>query len=728
MTGSTLFKRMALACCASSALAGIPAVHAQETGMGETALGDIVVTAQRREQKLQDVPLAVTALGEQAIQNRQMTQLVDIMSTIPNLHASSNIGQGSATTVFIRGVGETESIVSIDPPVGFYIDDVVIARQGVNNMALFDVERIEVLRGPQGTLYGRNTSAGALKVVTKKPEFENAFMAEGSYGRFDTWMLRGSANLGLGEATGLRLNAMVGDGDGDVYNRVLDRNVNGTKTVGFRAALRTQPSDTVEINLSADWTRGNQNGRYGVDTSGILRPPTESLWVSSTDTVSRNIGKAWGFAGTIDWEVSDTVSLKSITAYRATQQNYNLDLTDQAPSLYVLYTDNDTRQFTQELQLSGTALDGKLNFLAGLFFFRERSDSFIGDYIFSSLFFRKDLEIGTDSYAAFSELRYEVSDAFAIIAGGRLTHDKKDIDISLIADFSGTDQMFNRFAGVPQFDNSTVCGQVSPSRPERPVDCDLKVTRFTPKFGFEVKPVDDLLLYAMYTRGFKSGGWSARVTAASEFFDFDPETIDSYEAGIKSTLMGGRATVNFTGFYYDYKNIFNTGTAPNGSFGIAVSDAKIYGLELEANAQVADGVRLFANGSWQDNELARPATATIVLGDRLQRTPKWQFAAGINVDRPVSDGIDLIANADYSYMSKHFVSPQNFASTETGPVNIVNASLGVRLNESYELIAGCKNCFGESYFNQALPFPAFGFITVYPNARASWSLTARARF
>ena len=709
--------------------AGPQDANSQKAGpTPEVALGDIVVTAQRRSERLQDVPIAVTAIDARAIQNRQMTTLVDIMSTVPNLHASNNIGQGSATTVFIRGVGETESIVTIDPPVGFYIDDVVIARQGVNNMALFDVERIEVLRGPQGTLYGRNTSAGAVKIVTVKPQFENGFTGEASYGRFNTWSLKGSGNIALSDSTAFRLTALVGDGDGDTYNRVLDKQVNGTKTLGFRGALRFEPSDDLEINLSADWARGIQNGRYGFDVSGILRPPADSVYISSTGTDIRNVGKAWGLNATIDYKLSDDLSLKSITAYRATTQNYNLDLTDQPVSLYTLYTDNDTGQFTQEFQLTGNGFDDRLEFVAGLYYFNERSTAFIGDYIFSSLFFRKDIRVGTDAYAGFVQGSWKFNDTLSLILGGRLTHEKKFIDIAAIGDFSGTDFKFAPFPGIPLFDNSTVCGTISPSRPDRPVACDLSVTRFTPRVGLEYKPDADLLLYATWTRGFKSGGWSTRVNTGAEFFDFDPETIDSFELGLKSTVAGGRGTVNLTGFYYDYKNRFNSGTSPSGSFGIAISDAKIYGIEVETNWQLADGIRAFGNAAWQGNEVSRPAAATIILGDRLQRTPSFQASVGINVDKPVADRVNLIANADYSYMGKHFVSPQNFPSTETGPVNIVNAALGLRLDERYELIAGCKNCFGDEYFNQALPFPAFGFVTIYPNARSSWTLTARVRF
>jgi iron complex outermembrane recepter protein len=715
------------------ALAGWPTmVSAQDSAA--VKLDEIVVTAERREERLQDVPLAVTAFGGETLQNRQVNNMVDIMTTIPNLHASNNIGQGSATTVFLRGVGETESIITIDTPVGFYLDDVFIARQGVNNMALFDVERIEVLRGPQGTLYGRNTSAGAIKVVTKQPEFDGVSgMVEGSYGRFDAWSAKGSINLPMSDTAAVRATAIVSGGGGDTLNRVGNTRVNETDMVGFRLAGRVAASDTVDIVIAGDYSRANQNGRYGIDVAGILRPPSGSLFVATSGTDSRNVGKAYGVNGTVTWDAAEAMTVKSITAYRETTQNYNLDLTDQNPSTYTLYTDNKSKQFSQEFQASGS-FGERLDYVAGLYYFDESSDALIGDYLnvgppaFNYIYLRKNLAVSSKSYAAFAQFNFDVTDQFGLIIGGRYTHDKKSIDIAQIGDFTGTDQRFNDFAGVPMFNNSVVCNRVIAARPGRPVDCDLTFNRFTPKFGLEFKPTEDVLLYATYTKGYKSGGWSARVTDPNEFFDFDPESINSYELGLKSTVLNGRGTVNITGFYYDYKNLFNTGTTSAGSFGIATSNAEIYGIEAETNWQLTDGVRAFANLAWQDNKRKSVTASTLVLGDRLQRTPKWQAAIGVNVDREISDTMDIIANADYSYMSKHFVSPQNFPVTETGPVNLVNASLGVRLNKRYDLLAGCKNCFGDIYFNQALPFAAFGFVTIYPAPRATWSLTARARF
>lgn len=690
------------------------------------AVGEIIVTAQRRAERLQDVPGAVTALDAGLLRARQATRVVDIATTVPNLHVSNNIGQGSATTAFLRGVGETESIISIDTPVGFYLDDVYIGRQGVNNMALFDVERIEVLRGPQGTLYGRNTSAGAIKIVLKRPAFEPENAAEASYGSFDAWSVKGSTNVPLSSVFAVRANALVSGGGGYTYNRTLDERVNDSKFAGFRLAARYKPSDNLDINLAADWSRNNEQGTYGIDIAGIVRPYSGSIRVASSGTDTNNIGKAYGFSGTIDWTLSESAAIKSITAWRRTQQHYALDLTDQPESIYLLYTDNDSKQFSQELQLSGTGFDGKLKYVGGVYYFDERSKSLLGDQLFGFLYFRKDLRVRTESYAAYAQFEYQLTDTLGLIAGGRYTHDDKNIDI--VEKFGGTPG-FADIGGDVVFTTDTLRGQLIPARPGRPVKTDLGFNKFTPKVGIEYKPSRDLLVYASYTQGFKSGGWSARVTSAEEFFDFDPETINSYEIGVKSQILNRNATVNVTGFYYDYKNLFNTGTTSSGGFGIATSDANIYGIEVETNWQLSEGIRLFANGAWQDAKRKGVGVATIALGSELQRLPHWSGAIGVTAKRPLSDRLNVIANADYSYQGKHFVNPQNTPAARTGPVDLVNASVAIETaDERFGLTVGCRNCFNEVYKVQILDFAALGFIEVYPGPREQWTLTARARF
>ena len=703
-----------------------PAPVAAPAAGEQAGVGDIVVTAQRRTQRLQDVPVAVTALDAGTLTARQVSNVVDIMTTVPNLHVSNNIGQGSATTAFIRGVGETESIISIDTPVGFYLDDVYIGRQGVNNMALFDVDRIEVLRGPQGTLYGRNTSAGAIKVVTKQPDFTPSGMAEASYGRFDAWSTKGSVNVPLSDTFAVRANALVSGGGGYTYDRTLDTRVNDSRFVGFRLAARYKPDDVLDINLAADYSRNNENGTYGIDISGLVRPTSGSLYVASSGTDTTNIGKAWGVAGTVDWHVGGDTTIKSISAYRRTTQHYVLDLTDQPVSIYTLYTDNRSRQLSQELQLSGKAADGRLNYVVGLYYFDEHSTAFIGDLLFQSVYFRKDLAVQTRSYAAYAQADYALTDKLSVTLGGRYTRDRKRIDI---AEKVGGTPGFADVGGVLVFNTDTVRGQIIPARPGQPVKTDLTFSKFTPKIGLNYKPNADVLLYASYTQGFKSGGWSARVTSADQFFDFAPETINSYEIGVKSSVLNRHATINVTGFYYDYKNLFNTGTTSTGGFGLATSDADIYGLEIETNWQIATGIRLFANGAYEHGNRKSIGTATIALGSELQRLPHWSGSIGVNARRPVSDDIDLLANADYSRTGKHYVNPQNTPAALTGPIDLVNASIGIATHDDrYGLTLGCRNCFGEHYITQILDFAALGFIEVYPGERRTWTITARAKF
>lgn len=711
---------------------GIPTVSMAQDQASDPAaeerdgVGNIIVTAQRRAENIQDVPVAVTAFSGEQLAERQIDSIVDIMTTVPNLHASNNIGQGSAVTAFIRGVGETESIPTIDTPVGFYLDDVYIARQGVNNMALYDIESIEILRGPQGTLYGRNTSAGAIKVNTKKPDpSAPEFMAEASYGRFDEWRFKASANLPISANAAIRVNGIIGDDNGDTFNIFNDTRVNETSTKGARIALLADLSPGVTFEVAGDYSRNNENGTYAIDVSGITRPTTGSLYIANTPEESRHVTESYGVMARLTANVGDSATLTSISSWRGNTQRYNWDLSDQPVPLYIINSDNSADQFSQELQISGDMMDGGVTYVAGLYYFHEDADAYINDFIFQSLNLSKTLGVTTDSYAAFAQADIALSDTLSVILGGRFTRDEKSIEIEQrIGGIPGFD-----LTGVVIFDTDTVDGQVIAARPDKPVETDLGFSRFTPKVGLEFEPNDDILLYATWTRGFKSGGWSARIFDAAEFFDFAPETIDSYEVGLKTTILDGNATANLTGFYYDYKNLFNTGTTDAGGFGIATTDAEIYGIELETAWRLAPGVSAFGNAAWQDGKRKGIGATTISLGNELQRLPEWQFSVGMDIDQPLTDDIDWLLNGSYSYTDELFVNPQNTATALTGPIDRVNASVGIAAaDRGWMLTLGCRNCFGEEYIDQILDFPAFGFITVYPGERANWTLTGRVRF
>lgn len=700
---------------------------AQTDEDNEVLFEEIVVTAQRRAESLQDVPIAVTAIGEDALERGQVQAVVDIVGIVPNVHISNNIGQGSAVTTFIRGVGDTESIVTIDNPVGFYLDDVYLGRTGANNLFLFDVERVEVLRGPQGTLYGRNTSAGAIKLVSNKPDPE-AFSGrvQASYGRFDEWRLRGVVNTPVGERSAFRVSGLVGGGGGDTLNLANGERVNDANVGGLKGSFLTQATDRLSIEVSGDWSRTDQDGRHAVGVFGVTPPTDEDLFTINTETDMDNIGETWGVSGVISYDVSENATLKSITAFRNTQQRYNLESSDQPLTLFEVYSDADSDQFSQELQLLGSAMDGKLQYVAGLYYFEERSESFIGDFIGQFFWLNKDLDVDTDSYAAFAQIDYSISDDLTLILGGRYTRDEKAVDIEQrLGDVA--DVGFEP-SGIVLFDTSTLDGLVIPARPDDPVRTARNFNKFTPKIGLEYAINDEWNSYLTYTKGFKSGGWSARVFFdPNEFFDFDPEEIDSFELGFKGAF-GNVGRMNIAAFYYDYKNLFNTGTTDAG-FGIATSNAEIYGIELESSWRLSEDVTAFLNGSWQEGDRNSISQSSIELGEDFQRFPHWQFGAGFDGATSVSDNFNLIYNASYSFQSEHFVDPQNSPFGRNGSVNLVNARIGFADKDNgYNVTFGCRNCFGETYIEQLLNFPAFGFITVYPGERSAWTITLNASF
>ncbi len=398
----------------------------------DLSLEEVFVTATRRETTLQDIPLAVSAFDEAEMERRQTFNVVDIVNNVPNLVASNNIGQGTATTVFLRGVGTTESIVTVDTAMGFYVDDVYIARQGVNNFSLYDVERVEVLRGPQGTLYGRNTSAGAIRVITKQPG-EN-FEASGqiSAGKYSRWNLKGSLNAPLVEdKLFMRVTAIVQQGDGYINNITLDKDVNDRDLWGVRGALRYIANPDLEFLLTADVSKSDENGLYPSDVSGITRPTTGDLFVVVSGTNERNQGETKGINLTANWAYSDAFNLQSITSFRNTYQKWVLDLTDQPISIFRLWTINDSDQFSQEFKFTGSLMDERLEYIAGVFYFEESSFSFIGDEInlygllglpecpwSTSAFFERDYDVDTDSIAVYAEGTYDITDRLRVIAGG----------------------------------------------------------------------------------------------------------------------------------------------------------------------------------------------------------------------------------------------------------------------------------------------------------------------
>lgn len=692
------------------------------------ALEEIVVTAQRRVGTLLEAPIAVSAFDANEIERRQSFNVVDIVNNVPNLIGNNNIGQGTATTVFLRGIGTTESIVTIDPGLGFYIDDVYIARQGVNNFSLFDVERVEVLRGPQGTLYGRNTNAGALKVISKKPDEEKAFAGEVSYGRFDRINTKASVNAPLNDHAFARLTAIGQWGNGYINNRETGKKVNDREVYGTRAQLRLLPSDDLTVDLSFDWSESTAAGLYAKDVLGVTRPFDGDLFGVDSSIDTTNIGSAWGVAANISYDINETTTFQSITSWRNTYQSWNLDLTDQPVSIFNLYTINDSDQLSQEFKFNGTMADDRLEYVAGLFYFKEDSYSFIGDEInlnpapgvrIPLPFFSRDYDVDVTSYAAFAEATYSFTDDLRMIVGGRFTRDEKEIDI--VHKVAGTVGLVSD-GPIIDWNSDTLRGLGTPT--------EQKFNEFTPRLGVQYDINEDVNVFAMFTRGFKSGGWAARTNNPAEVQEFAPEIVDNYEVGLKSNLFDGQVRLNLDAFYYDYTNLFNSATGAGGNFIVATNDAEVYGLEGEITARITEQLDIFGSFGLQKGKYlgVDPALAGVVVGDKLQRLPEFNAQLGFSYVQPVSDDWNVRVNADYNYSDSHFTNLQNSPLAKSGTIDLVSAALNFeRDDESLSFGLSCRNCLDDTYISQSLDFSALNFLTVYAGEPATWLFTIKTR-
>ena len=683
----------------------------------DLALEEITVTAERRESILQDVPVAVSAFDATEIERRQSFNVKDVVNNVPNLVGVNNVGQGTATTVFLRGVGTTESIVTVDTAMGFYLDDVYIARQGVNNFSLYDVERVEVLRGPQGTLYGRNTNAGAINVITTKPQDQTGFSGEFSFGEFDRTNVKGMANIVLQEdKLFLRINALSQNGDGIVRNDILGKDVNDTDFWGWRAGLRWLPSDNVEVLFTADRSLSNQNGVYALN---VLNGIPNDLFVSSSVVDIFNKSETDGGALTVDWDINENMSLQSITSTRNTRQKWDLDLSDSPIPIFRLYTINDSDQLSQELKLTGTAANGRLQYAAGLFYFDEDSFSFIGDRFFGGGLLVRDYDVNVESTAVYFDGTYDFTDKLSLVFGGRYTKDDKSIGIDAAV---GVPPGFVNQGGTPTWNTATLNALGTPT--------ELDFSDFTPKIGVKYAFSENLDAYATFTQGFRAGGWAARTNDPTQVLPFDPEVIDSIALGLKATVWDGRARINSELFIYDYQDLFNSATDPaTGNFAVFTNDADVRGLEIEGTVRISETLDLFGFVAFSDGEYKNvdPVIAAS-LGDKLQRLPESSFKVGFTNVWPLANGSQIRLNADYQYLEDHFTDPPNTILGQSGSVGLLSASLGWESSDGrYSVGLSCRNCADDDYNTATLAFAPFGFVSIYPGEPRTWLVTFKAR-
>lgn len=703
------------------ALAAVTPLSAQETNSDEPSelnqLAEVVVTAQRREQDLQRTPVSVSAFTADDLQAAGIVSGVDVILSAPGVVGGRQIANSNAASYFIRGVGQDDANTLVDPAVGVYVDDVYIARQIANNSSLYDVERIEVLRGPQGVLYGRNSSGGAVKIVTKKPEPEFSGTVEAGFGNYSNREFRAVVNVPISDSLYSRTAAFTQERDGFIRNITLGTLSDEAASWGVRQQLRLVGGDNLTVDISGSLTESNT---VGTTSANLLAPNTgNNLFVTESgyEDPKNDVREA---RADITAELrGETYTFKSITAFAETQWNFALDFGGSPNVIYVIANDTKSRQFSQEFQLNRGFADDRFNLTAGLFAFTEKNDnSELTELFDAAVRLRKDYSHATYAYALYGQLQYKATDKLSLTVGGRLTREDRDINIAQNVFDPGSGQF------VQIWNDATLDALGNPR--------DIEDDDFSPKLGVEYQMNDDVFLYGSYTQGFKSASWNQRANTPSEFVPFKPERVNAYEAGVKTYAFDRRASLNVAVFLNDYEDfIVNQINPDTGDFLTTnAAEMRVKGVEVEAAAKLATTLDLNASLAYLDAEYTKLAPGVpFPLSNEPKFSPEWSGTVGLRWTAWSGEAGSVRLNADYIYQSRYYVGLQNFPSEHAYALSMYNAGLiFTSADDRWTATAYCQNCGDQEYFTTALAAAALGFETRIAGAPRTYGLRLRYQF
>jgi iron complex outermembrane recepter protein len=661
-----------------------------------TELEEIVVTAQRRETNLQDTPISVTAVTAQALQSQGIRTVNDLAASVPNLTSTTGPQGSSDANFFVRGVGQFDVIATNDPGVGVYVDGVYLGRTVGAMLDSGDIGRVEVLRGPQGTLFGRNTLGGAISVTSKAPELDKlSGNARGTFGSRSRIELDGSINAPLGDKAALRAYAFTRDQKGFATRASDGVKFGKTKRFGGKAQLLVAPSDDLKVTLAADYALDKSNPAPSVNLALATTPPFIFFFPpdagrdrSTTDFYrvfvsnqpeARN--RTYGFSATVAYTFGDA-TLKSITAYR------NLDgfsTSDPDGTGYRLYDQNVTtkqNQLSQEIQLGGKAVDGKLTYLLGGYYFGEKVNQTLA-LCFAPITppptarfnvcntWTQGNNQKTNSYAAFGQASYALTDQFSVTLGGRYTSEKKNIISNQLFDFRPAGTPFNPTPGAPP-PGLRIAAPIVTNLADS-----VSFKKFTPKLGVEFKASDDVLLFASYAKGFRSGGFNGRLIAPqTRVPKYAPDTNDSIELGVKSDF-NKTLRFNATAFYSKYKDIQQTISDPAVQFRVAnAGEARLYGFEAEITAVPTDGLQLNAGIGYTNSKFQKvPAAVGPINGNKLPFSPEWTVSLGAQYAIDLGEAGKITPRADLRYQSRTYFTAFNLPLEQQAGYGLVAARL-----------------------------------------------------
>ncbi|MFZ6777830.1 TonB-dependent receptor [Undibacterium sp. Ji83W] len=744
---------------ASGTVAGSGISQAQTTtppATTETANAEpttVVVTARRREESLQDVPVSVTAFSADQLSKTAIPDIVGLVQSLPNTTMKASRATNSTLTAFIRGVGQQDPLAGFEAGVGIYLDDVYIARPQGAVADIYDVERIEVLRGPQGTLYGRNTIGGAVKYVTRKlrPETDVRLKATvGTYGQTDA-VLTASTPLSDSLRVGASLAKFKRNGFG---KNLLTGAENYDKDVAAaRLSAEFTPTTNLFIRVSADTSQDDSSPKNGhrLTVSNASKAPILDNVFDTRANLTTALGhlqqvKQSGGSALIEWQINNELTLKSITASRRDTSYAPIDFDSlptvdlEAPAVY------KNRQFSQELQLSysGKTIQG----VAGVYYIDANAynkfDTLLNGALPLSVYTMGDVD--TKAWAVFADGSMSLSDTISVSAGGRYTSDTRQAAVlrQLYLGTKSSPEMGNPSAILFRTDTN-----LSKS------DLDRTDTKFTPRLSLNWKANADNNVYASWSQGFKGGGFDPRmnvvgtkISLAKAKMGYEPEEIETVELGLKSQFDKGRIMTNAALFFSNYKNVQIPGSVAVDTDGDGKDDnfagvttnagkARIKGFELEATARITDAFRLSGMFSYIDAKYTQFIVAGVDVASQkvFQNTPKQSANLTASYDWPLNmigknGTLSLISSYSYRAATNQFETPN--ALLDQDAYSLWDASL-VWTSTDKRLRAGLhgKNLSNTRYKVAGYLFPTLGLegttTAFYGNPRTV-SATVEYRF
>jgi iron complex outermembrane receptor protein len=716
-------------------LFAILASHGGATALAQDAqfVEEIIVTAQKREQAALDVPIALSVVSAQEIEDRSISDFTELFDLMPNTTIDQNVS--SIPRIAIRGISSNVNNIGIESGVGVVVDEVYIGRPSAFSANLIDIERVEVLRGPQGTLFGKNIVGGLVNVVTSKPKDQFGAEADVTFGDDDLRQFRGYLTGPiLGDGLNGKISATVKERDGWVTNtNPAASDLMSVDFWGLRGQLMGTPSDSFSWLLTAEYSEDDSVENYNDILEGPLAPldgdPFDrTIGTSENDLFEREI---YGVSLTLDWTWND-LQLVSVSAARGVDWTGRNDQDYSIARLFETGRTEDQDQISQELRLVGG--DDAFNWVAGLYYFDQSQDGL--DFVFVD----EDLppvlgapaipgyneqantrsSIDTTSMAAFLSGTYQLTDRWSLTAGLRYTREEKDLNYRQDVD------VFEVAPGVP------VGIILAFNPPVAPFADSLTDTDWSGDISLGYRFTDGVRGYAKIARGFKAGGFDSTASPVADpgSLQFDAETVVSYEAGLKSEFADGRARLNLAAFYSDYED--KQEQFFNGIIQVTANAAaaEITGFEADLTLLATDWLTVGGALGYQNAEYdayVDPLAGTDFSGNELADIPEWTGAFFTQVDRELANGWGWMARLDVAYEDEAFNRPSNDPDFTGEESTLVDARIGVTTpGERYGLYLWSKNLLDEDYIRRQSEILGTRYLVL--NRPRSWGIELRGRF